>query len=187
MAKAEAKLESVNGSEKPIQPIAANKLELYESRNARWRTVLPSGVKPEEAENPALYTVVSNKLRPFDTIEFLSADANFWGEVLVVASEKGFPVVTKCLRVVEFQSLPKNEHSDLPTGYEIRYDATQNEYRPYRSDGTPMAPSQPTREMARQRLVNMLHFANERSSKSVRRTCARNNRCRAVGNRLQAG
>lgn len=162
MAKPEAaapKLEILSGSSKPIQPIPANRLELYESRNARWRTVLPAGVKPEQVEDPGLYAIVSNKLRPFDTIEFVTADATSWGELLIVNAEKGFPIVAKCLRIVEFASLPKNAHSDLPAGYEISYDAALNEYTPIRSsDGAKMAPPQTTRELARQRLVEHAVF-----------------------------
>lgn len=156
-AKEQPRLEAVQTKEFVVTALAMNQLQMHDHANMRWRASLKPGTPPEALEDPQLYSVVSNRLRPYDIVEFVTE--SFWAEVLVVAAEKSFPVVVKTLRVVEFTTLPKNEHSDLPVGYGISYDPTTHRYTPVRnSDGHPMAESQPTRELARTRLVEHAAF-----------------------------
>lgn len=158
-AKEQVRLESVNGAEKQIKPVQMNALTLYDQGNARWRVVLPAGLKADELESPELWTVVSNKIRPFDSIEAIGHDGTFWAELLVLSAERGFQAVVKCLRVAEFEAMPKNSYSDLPTGYRIDYDPTTARYVPVReSDNVRMCEPQATREMARSRLVENAVF-----------------------------
>lgn len=158
MAKPEAlKLESTEA--KPLKSIDMTALQLFDFGNAHWRVVAPKDVTPESLENPALWNIVSMKLRPFDLITVLAANARWWAELLVLQSERGFAPVLKCLRVAEFEALPDNKHNDLPTGYRIDYDATSCTYRAYRDkDNVPMTPPLPRREDARALLVNNAVF-----------------------------
>lgn len=159
MAKEQLKLETSNGKTKEIQPVQMNTLKLFEQCNAVWRVVMAAGVTSDDLESPALWTVVGVKIRPFDRIEAIANDATFWAELLILSAEKGFPVTARVLRVCEFAAMPKNEHSDLPSGYGISYDPTSNQYTPVRSsDNAPMAAPQNTRELARQRLVEHAVF-----------------------------
>ena len=161
MAKPEIvlKLEAPNGKAKELPPIQMNELKLFEQCNAVWRVVMPAGVSSDDLENPALWTVVGTKIRPFDRIEAIGHAATFWAELLILSAEKGFPTTARVLRIVEFASMPKNEYSDLPAGYGISYDPTSNQYTPVRShDNAPMAAPQQSREAARTALVNHAIF-----------------------------
>lgn len=162
MAKEQPRLESVpNADMKPtvVTPLTMAGLQMHDQANMRWRGILPPGMplEAEILEHPQLYSVVANRLRPFDIVEFPVEGG--WGEVIILSTEKGFPVIAKVLRIVEFAAMPRNVHSDLPAGYHIAYDMVSNTYQPVRSnDGAPMAAPQTTRELARQRLVEHAIF-----------------------------
>lgn len=154
MAKPEAaKLESPTTKE--VKSLKMTDLQLFDYGNASWRVVAPKNLTPEDLENPILWNVVSAKLKAFDQVTALAANARWWAELLVVASEKGFAPVLKVLRVVEFPELPSNKHNDLPAGFRIDFDATTSSYQAFREkDGVAMTPPLPRREDVRSQLVN---------------------------------
>jgi len=136
-----------------FQPILASAMKLHESVNAVWRVEERSGRRPEQLENPVIWTTVAGKLRPFDLIQVAARD--YWAELLVVTSEKSFAPVVKLLRAIEYTGLPENQHTDIPAGFRIDFDNLTNTYRAFRiKDGVAMTPPLPTREAVRGQLVN---------------------------------
>lgn len=157
-AKEQARLEAVQTSKEfVVNALPMTALQMHDHANMRWRASLKPGTPPDILENPQLYSVVSNRLRPYDIIEFVAED--FWAEVIILSAEKSFPVIAKTLRVAEFATMPRNEHSDLPVGYSISYSPTENTYTPVRTaDNAPMSAPQQSRELARSALVSHAIF-----------------------------
>ncbi|MCC6208560.1 MAG: hypothetical protein IT488_10475 [Gammaproteobacteria bacterium] len=121
-------------------PVAAmNSLTLLEFSNARWRLNVQPGVTHQDLVDPAFYSVVSGKLRPFDIVECVSD--TFWAEILIRSAERGAPVQAVGLRYVDLPELVRGQHGDVPPNHDVRYDPTDGTYQGIRlSDNVPLTP-----------------------------------------------
>lgn len=162
MATAAAKENTAPKLDAPVQddvkPLPSDKLKLIEYVSNRWRADFSNTpVRLEDYEISSVWNLVSPKLRAFDIIEAVNIGS--WAEILVASAEPNFPIVVKVLRAVTFDSLPGNQHNDLPKDYSIRFNPINSTYAAFRnSDGTRMTPDLPTREACRTELVGHAVF-----------------------------
>jgi hypothetical protein len=100
------------------------------------------------------HSVFADKLRAFDIIEAVCGD--HWLEILVLDTEKGYPLTTKILRTEKLPTICKEMRGyGLPPGHDIIYSPESHTYQAIRlSDGVPLTPALPTREAARRELVD---------------------------------
>lgn len=148
---------ALNEKTKDLQPFKLDDMRLHESVNARWRVVLSKDVDPDDFENPALWSVVCQKWRAFDTVEAVSKTS--WNEGLVISAERGCTPILKLLRTVTFELPPENVRGELPKGYKIEFDPLTATYSALReSDRHPMGIQTKTYEEARAALVSNAIF-----------------------------
>lgn len=155
MKRAESAVKSDDFAPREIKPIPMNAVALLEASNVRWRVNLPQATVREDLDNPALYSVVSGKFRPYDTLECVGA--GFWAEVMVIYAEKGFTPILQVLRVVDVV-LPQrgpSDYAEFPPGHAAVYDTQKHKWRAKRlSDNVWMTPDLDTREECRRAVVD---------------------------------
>jgi hypothetical protein len=147
--------ESNEAKPQEIKPFPLTALKLHEFQNCTWRLNCPAGTRIEDLENPAIWGAVQDKIRPFDLIQVVCA--GFWIELLVVDSEKSFPVTIAILRKTKLPLLVKqiSNASGLPQGFRIDFDPLSKTYTAYRDkDNIRMTQAFHSREDCRRALVD---------------------------------
>ena len=130
-------------------------IQWVEQTNQRWRLNAHAGVTPENLETPALWSIITTKLRPFDVVEVVGKDGRWWAEVLVTQAAREYRASVKVVRVVDLPPVPPRDGRELPPGYRIDYDPQGNTYTAFRIAGDiPMTPAMPTWEQAWRILID---------------------------------
>ena len=94
-----------------------NRVQMAEGgRNVHLYTA-PSGTEPDDMLVPAYWGLVCKNFRPYDHIEVRTDDGAFWGEYIILASDRTWAKVHP-LRVVD---LPNAQVEEIDPAYKIEW------------------------------------------------------------------
>lgn len=147
-----------NGADKAkdLAPFGMNSLQPVDQTNVRHRLNVPLlGVEPEDLELGIRWSVVAQKLRPFDIVEVVGYGGAWFAEVLVVDAQRGNAIRVKVLRSLKIEAPVAKQEADLPAGHDIKFDPQAMTYTGIRIEGNvPLTPPQRRWSDAYSLLVN---------------------------------
>lgn len=106
---------------KPSFKIPAPRLTQAQYARNEWRITIPHGISDKVLDDPAAFSLIADKLRPFDTIEAVCEDGSWWGRYLVTGVDRTWAK----LRELEWFDL-RGDLERMPSTEDQNYDITYN-------------------------------------------------------------
>lgn len=129
MAKPEAVSKNAQpkaAEEKPRQPGMAipNRVQMAENGRNTFLFTAESGAQKEDFLRPEFWGLVSKSFRPYDHVEIRIDDATFWGEYLVLASDRTWAKLHPLREI----ALPSATVDDIDPDYKIEWKGPHLKY-----------------------------------------------------------
>lgn len=105
----------------PSYKIGAPRLSQAQYARNDWRITLPHGISDIVLSDPAAFSLIADKLRPFDEITAVCEDGSWWGRYLVVNVDRSWAK----LKELEWHDL-RADRENLPSTEDQDYDITYN-------------------------------------------------------------
>ncbi len=109
---------------RPAGMIAPNRVSMGEHARNVWTCTAPSGAQPEDFLRPEYWGMVAKTMKPFDHVEVRTDDGTFWGEYLVLASDRTWAKLHPLREVV----LPSADAEDISKDYKIEHKGPHLKY-----------------------------------------------------------
>ena len=104
---------------RPVSPVNANRMRLYEFTNSFWKVILPAGTTPDELTKVDLWAAIADQLHPHDEVLAVAADGA-WFAKLIVADAVPQLAQMAVLAVVKVGERLEAQEPGLAPGHEIR-------------------------------------------------------------------
>jgi hypothetical protein len=119
----------------PSPSLSAKDMQLRCEVNNDWRVVAPRGTERSRILENSFWSVVSNKLRPWDEVTVVAADRSFHARYLVLEAGLGY-VSLQELSYQPLEALLATADDNLPSNHSIVYGGVEDGWLAKRnSDG----------------------------------------------------
>lgn len=129
--------------QRTIAPVDLGRVKLAEHERQNWVANIPEGVTVDDVKDPAFWSFVSARMRPYDRIEMRSEDGTWVAEALVLSCDRTWAKI----HVLQTYQLTTQDASMTEcVKHEVRYRGPHRKWSVVRlTDQTPVRDSFETR------------------------------------------
>lgn len=114
----------VEEKKRQVGMIVPNRVQMAEHGRNAWLATTPNADHPEDFLEPAYWGHVSKNFKPYDLVEVRTDDATFWGQYVVLASDRTWAK----LHPIHEVRLPSMKVDDVDPRFRIEHKGPHLKY-----------------------------------------------------------